>query len=89
MWEVTQQLVKALWDDGSESGTSVLVCRLGGVGESARDLAYRLYAIWGRRARLRTPSGLTLWSRRGPESSVVPARRVCSSRSFGHEPSHQ
>ena len=30
MWEVSQQLVKALWDDGSES---------------ARDLAYRLYAI--------------------------------------------
>ena len=45
VWEVTQQLVKALWDDGSESGAADLVRRLGGLGESARDLAYRLYAI--------------------------------------------
>lgn len=45
VWEVTQQLVKALWDDGSESGAADLVRRLGGLGEAARDLAYRLYAI--------------------------------------------
>ncbi|MHB1717931.1 MAG: DUF1156 domain-containing protein [Acidimicrobiales bacterium] len=49
VWEVTQQLVKALWDDGSESGAADLVRRLGGLGESARDLAYRLYAICERR----------------------------------------
>lgn len=45
VWEVTQQLVKSLWDDGSESAAANLVRRLGGLGESARDLAYRLYAI--------------------------------------------
>ena len=49
VWEVTQQLVKALWDDGSESGAGDLVRRLGGLGEAARDLAYRLYAICERR----------------------------------------
>jgi len=49
VWEVTQQLVKALWDDGSESGAAELVRRLGGLGEAARDLAYRLYAICERR----------------------------------------
>jgi len=49
VWEVTQQLVKALWDDGSESGAADLVRRLGGLGEAARDLAYRLYAICERR----------------------------------------
>jgi len=49
VWEVTQQLVKALWDNGSESGAADLVRRLGGLGESARDLAYRLYAICERR----------------------------------------
>ena len=49
VWEVTQQLVKALWDDGSESGAADLVRRLGGLGEVARDLAYRLYAICERR----------------------------------------
>ena len=67
MLEVTQQLVKALWDDGSESGASVLVRRLGGVGESARDLAYRLYAIWGRRGSAEDALGfnalVTSWPR--------------------------
>jgi putative DNA methylase len=45
VWEVTQQLVRALWDEGSEAKAGELVRRLGGVGEVARDLAYRLYAI--------------------------------------------
>ena len=45
VWEVTQQLVRALWDDGSEARAGDLVRRLGGIGEVARDLAYRLYAI--------------------------------------------
>ena len=45
VWEVTQQLVKALWDDGSEAVASDLLRRLGGLGEAARDLAYRLYSI--------------------------------------------
>ena len=49
VWEVTQQLVRALWDEGSEAKAGDLVRRLGGVGEAARDLAYRLYAICERR----------------------------------------
>ena len=49
VWEVTQQLVRALWDEGSEARTGELVRRLGGVGEVARDLAYRLYSICERR----------------------------------------
>jgi putative DNA methylase len=49
VWEVTQQLVRALWDEGSESKAGDLVRRLGGVGEVARDLAYRLYAVCERR----------------------------------------
>ena len=49
VWEVTQQLVRALWDEGSEARAGELVHRLGGVGEVARDLAYRLYAICERR----------------------------------------
>jgi putative DNA methylase len=50
VWEVTQQLVRALWDEGSEARAGELVHRLGGVGEVARDLAYRLYSICERRA---------------------------------------
>ena len=49
VWEVTQQLVRALWDEGSEAKAGDLVRRLGGVGEAARDLAYRLYAVCERR----------------------------------------
>jgi len=49
VWEVTQQLVRALWDEGSEAKAGELVRRLGGVGEVARDLSYRLYAICERR----------------------------------------
>jgi len=49
VWEVTQQLVRALWDEGSEAKAGDLVRRLGGVGEVARDLAYRLYSICERR----------------------------------------
>jgi putative DNA methylase len=49
VWEVTHQLVRALWDEGSEAKAGDLVRRLGGVGEVARDLAYRLYAICERR----------------------------------------
>jgi putative DNA methylase len=45
VWEVTQQLVRALWDEGSEARAGDLVRRLDGIGEVARDLAYRLYAI--------------------------------------------
>jgi putative DNA methylase len=50
VWEITQQLVKALWDEGSELKAAELVRRLGGLGEAARDLAYRLYAICERRS---------------------------------------
>ncbi len=49
VWEVTQQLVRALWDEGSEAKAGDLVRRLGGLGEVARDLAYRLYAVCERR----------------------------------------
>jgi putative DNA methylase len=49
VWRVTQQLVRALWDEGSEAKAGELVRRLGEVGEVARDLAYRLYSICERR----------------------------------------
>ena len=83
VWEVTQQLVNAPWDDGSESGASVLVCRLGALGEPARDLAYRLYAIWGRRGPAEDALGfnalVTSWPgivrRAGSPGSVQPELR--------------
>ncbi|MGH9306962.1 MAG: DUF1156 domain-containing protein [Acidimicrobiales bacterium] len=50
VWEVTQHLVKAVWDGGSEAVAADLVRRIGGLGDAARDLAYRLYAICERRS---------------------------------------
>ena len=43
VWEATQYLVKAL-DEGGEGAAAELLAKLGGVGETARDLAYRLYS---------------------------------------------
>lgn len=48
VWESTQHLIRALEKDG-ERGAAVILRRLGaGMGESARDLAYRLYAVCDR-----------------------------------------
>lgn len=48
VWEATQQLVKAL-DEGGEGAAAGLLVQLGGLGETARELAYRLYAICDRK----------------------------------------
>ncbi len=44
IWEATQQLIRAL-DQQGESGAAALLKRLGGYGDAARDLAYRLFNI--------------------------------------------
>lgn len=43
-WEVAQYLIRALEQDG-ESGAAELLRQVGGLGDLARDLAYRLYTI--------------------------------------------
>ena len=49
IWEVAQHLIRALETDG-EMGAAALLSRLGGgMGETARELAYRLYAICERK----------------------------------------
>jgi len=48
VWEAAQYLVKAL-DEGGEVAAAELLGQLGGVGESARTLAYRLFSICERR----------------------------------------
>ena len=44
VWEATQRLVHALLTDG-EAAAAELLARLGGLGDTARDLAYRLYHV--------------------------------------------
>ena len=48
VWETTQHLIRILETKG-ESAAAALLNQLGGMGEIARDLAYRLYAICERK----------------------------------------
>jgi len=48
VWEVAQQLIRALEEQG-EVGAADLLRRVGGLGEVARDLAYRLYTTCERK----------------------------------------
>lgn len=49
VWEATQHLVRRHFDEGSERTAADLLARLGGVGATARDLAYRLYLVCERK----------------------------------------
>jgi putative DNA methylase len=44
VWQVTQHLIHRLLDDG-EVAAADLLARVGGLGDAARDLAYRLFQI--------------------------------------------
>jgi len=48
VWETTQHLIRTLESKG-EGEAAALLNKLGGIGESARELAYRLYSICERK----------------------------------------
>lgn len=48
VWEVTQHLIRALEEHG-ESGAAEIARKVGAEGETARDLAYRLYTLCERK----------------------------------------
>ena len=48
VWEATQHLVKTL-DEGGESAAATLLEHLGGLGDAAQQLAYRLYSLCERK----------------------------------------
>lgn len=48
VWETTQHLIRRLQNDG-EPAAAALINKLGGIAETARDLAYRLYSICERK----------------------------------------
>jgi len=50
VWEVTMHLLKRL-DEGGEMAAADLLAQVGGLGDTARDLAYRLADICERKAR--------------------------------------
>ena len=44
VWEITQHLIRRLLNEGEASAAELLV-KVGGLGDAARDLAYRLFQI--------------------------------------------
>jgi putative DNA methylase len=48
VWEVTHQLIRAL-ERGGETSAAALLRKVGALGETARDLAYRLYGVCERK----------------------------------------
>jgi len=48
VWEMAQYLIQAL-DKGGEKAAGALLTKLGAAGETARDLAYRLYTVCERK----------------------------------------
>lgn len=48
IWEVTQHLIRRL-QNGGEQEAAALLRKVGGMGEIARDLAYRLYSVCERK----------------------------------------
>jgi putative DNA methylase len=48
VWEVTQHLIRRL-EEGGEDAAAALLRRVGGLGETARELAYRLFSICERK----------------------------------------
>lgn len=48
VWEVTQHLIRTV-DERGEQAAAALLAQVGGLGEVARDLAYRLYTICERK----------------------------------------
>ena len=76
VWEATQRLVQVLLTDG-EATAGNLLARLGGLGDTARDLAYRMYHVAERKGwtdEARAYNALVVaWSdlARGAESARV------------------
>jgi len=77
VWEATQHLVKALEEHG-EAAAAALLDRLGGVGDSAQMLAYRLYSTCERKG----------WAKEaGPYNALAAVwgslRSMASAEAFG------
>jgi putative DNA methylase len=61
VWEVAQHFVKAVDEEGSEAKAGELLDNVGGLGDAAKDLAYRLYSICERGGGRRRPRATTCW----------------------------
>jgi putative DNA methylase len=76
VWEATQHLVRRLHDEG-ENAAADLLARLGGLGDVARDLAYRLYLVAERKGWTEEARAYNALVRAWPDlSRLAEARRA-------------
>jgi putative DNA methylase len=76
VWEATQHLVRRLHDEG-ENAAADLLARLGGLGDVARDLAYRLYLVAERKGWTEEARAYNALVRAWPDlSRLAEARRT-------------
>ena len=73
VWEATQYLIRAL-DQGGEQAAADLLRRLGSLGETARDLAYRLYSICERKGWAQEALAYNMLAAAWPRLSELAAR---------------
>ena len=70
VWEIVHHLVRIL-ESGGETGAARLVRQLGGIAETARELAYRLYTIAERKNRAAEALSYNALVRSWPEISKL------------------
>lgn len=75
VWEAVHHLVRRLEKDG-ESGAAELAATLGGVAETARELAYRLYTICERKKRAQEALSYNALVQSWPEISRLARERA-------------
>lgn len=74
VWEIAQHLIRRL-EVGGESAAADLVRRVGGLGEVARELAYRLYTICERKGWAQEALGYNALAVSWPEIGRLAAER--------------
>ncbi|MCC6611670.1 MAG: DUF1156 domain-containing protein [Burkholderiales bacterium] len=81
IWRMTHQLVRCYFvDKRGDVETAVLLRKLGGAGESSRDLAYRLFAIAERRKRSQDAQGYNALVLGWPEITRLAQSAASTSR---------
>lgn len=79
VWEAVQQLIRALENQG-EGAAAALFAQLGSLGESARDLAYRLYSLCERKGWAQDALGYNMlvvaWPRIKEQAGNLPKQKL-------------
>jgi putative DNA methylase len=83
VWEITQHLIRRLEHDGEQAAASLLRKVGSGLGETAKELAYRLYLVCDRKGWAKEATSynalVTAWPELTRLAALEPARPVDAS----------